>query len=1428
MDGTSANSRLSRTFCSIRGATACPFATSRLKLKGGGLPPGQDYPQGLNDILMPKYRGAREVAIQSLGTEIQSHDETIYNFAKAALEVIRLIAFEKHPSKVDARIDAQTLEPDKLSVKFEKSELEPNIKLELFEPGAKFERSEFESNIKPELFEPGTKFKISELEPNFQSLSARMVACEEHNSKAVAKTKTQDRELFELRAENCHLHYLVAETENEIEVKEKLAALNGTSIEACSSIKMATIVANSLRTKHLLSTEVTTTTHCELTSKGLNILEERMTPTRTGPSPTPIPRTLIGKEVAFGAPRQDCFLRALYTAMKGSQLHIGETNALHRSDPYAQRLNSTRSTERITKDLIVPLNKMLARDHPGVQPLKIDKPTTADQAIACLNFLRITGCFIDHVHRKVTLINLMAKNDLRPYITSENADDAFLKRYASNNRAVVVEIISYDTRTTPPHVEPTAHVEPMAKNAYPLNHRTSWKVSEPHTSLFDMEELARIIEAYCTRSTENAIKAPYSFVTNYGHAIISPEIMVALPTAMGADNEPPPFGSTPKTAAGKVSQEGRTSAPLASATEDGPGREHHRNRDADLSNLGSVLEEGSVTPQANIEAPQVTTAMLERTIAAMADRFGQAMKAEIHTLRSEFNSAIGSLDDKFATRMQIMAEEFDKSLQIITADVGKIKDGLDPGNPPLTAPRPNMRPQQSPGSGPRYTGVNGGASARDNATPPGSRQPERQGDAPAPGTAPPIGTALSTTKTAEDGDGTPVVKIHVYSIFTAHEDSGRHQMIGSEYGRLGRTSRTPMLQQILSQYRVIELSADDSGELVRIQDSRERNNTVERMLVNYRQIVPHQQFQYLSGHSNIIPFPALDWSTYHIESIPTHVMLVRIHSGMSVLNTHADVTAERRLANQAEARVAHNDWMTVNDGMQSLLNLGTGSLTPMVSVIQRMIEYTSTNAEFPIRNELNILLNRYPHAVLDNSFAIREPNSHISRSDSPTDYERQRTSKVRDMPIYQLMAIMQDYKWKGPKGMQVWHLTILVAWISGDAGESLQSFLVMCQPAEFLLVFTKLIIKYSEERFPRMRDMFSSSSDELRAIARTEGRKIETAQAASQLAAMNTGQDTSDNMEVANAFNSCLPEMLLTLRRVISDVNTNEAQARDEIRWLLNIKKTPGMSDATFIHEVSQRLRNYFLLLGNDHFEKAVRVELRSFLSLVARQLETDCHIRRLMIETANYVAKSLKLDELNESIKEIKLRNNGSVYSVALSEKLVENEDDFQFLFQAAAGTNQAGKLIMSILAGTARKLPKRTRLGTSIGPDGQAETNDVMGISATTPLGLPILNMYYPLGNHDIFTVNTPLPTSSHGRKLATTVDMEAVRTVPQTAPSQADLQRLQTQISQTNASQADLQRLQTQISQTTADTKHLVSIMAKHLNNATPKPLQHAAPP
>ena len=128
---------------------ACPFATSRLKLKGGGLPPGQDYPQGLNDYLMPKYRGAREVAIQSLGTEIQPHDETIYNFAKAALEVIRLIAFEKHPSKVDARIDAQTLEPDKLSVKFEKSELEPNIKLELFEPGAKFERSEFESNTKP-------------------------------------------------------------------------------------------------------------------------------------------------------------------------------------------------------------------------------------------------------------------------------------------------------------------------------------------------------------------------------------------------------------------------------------------------------------------------------------------------------------------------------------------------------------------------------------------------------------------------------------------------------------------------------------------------------------------------------------------------------------------------------------------------------------------------------------------------------------------------------------------------------------------------------------------------------------------------------------------------------------------------------------------------------------------------------------------------------------------------------------------------------------------------------------------------------------------------------------------------------------------------------------------------------------------------------
>ena len=76
-------------------------------------------------------------------------------------------------------------------------------------------------------------------------------------------------------------------------------------------------------------------------------------------------------------------------------------------------------------------------------------------------------------------------------------------------------------------------------------------------------------------------------------------------------------------------------------------------------------------------------------------------------------------------------------------------------------------------------------------------------------------------------------------------------------------------------------------------------------------------------------------------------MLVRIHSGMSVLNTHADVTAERLLANQAEAHVAHNDWMAVNDGMQSLLNLGTGSLTPMVTVIQRMIEYTQALSTRP-------------------------------------------------------------------------------------------------------------------------------------------------------------------------------------------------------------------------------------------------------------------------------------------------------------------------------------------------------------------------------------------------------------------------------------------------------------------------------------------------
>ena len=551
-----------------------------------------------------------------------------------------------------------------------------------------------------------------------------------------------------------------------------------------------------------------------------------------------------------------------------------------------------------------------------------------------------------------------------------------------------------------------------------------------------------------------------------------------------------------------------------------------------------------------------------------------------------------------------------------------------------------------------------------------------------------------------------------------------------------------------------------------------------------------------------------------------------------LVRDHPDVRHERRRANQANARVAHNTWMSTRDGMQQLLNLGTGSLTPMVSVIQRMIQYTSTDAEFPIRNELNILLNRYPHAALNNFATIMEPNSRVSRSDSSSDHDKHRISKVRDMPIYQLMSIMQDYKWKGPKGMQIWHLTILVAWISGDAGESLQTFLAICQPAEFLLVFTKLIIKYSEERFPRMRDMFSTASEELRAIARTEGRKIETAQASSQFAAMSAGPDESDNMEVANAFNSCLPEMLLTLRRVVSDVNTNEAQARDEIRWLLNIEKTPGMSDATFIHEVSQRLRNYHMLLGKDHFEKAVRAELRSFLSLVSRQLEADCHIRRLMIETANYVANALEIDKLDECVKEINLRNNGTAYGdVAQSEKLVESEDDLQFLFQAACGVNKAGKLIMSILNGTARKLPKRARRGTSIGPDGNAETDDVMVISENTPLGLPILNMYHALGNHDIFTVNAPLPTSSHGRKLATTVDMEALAVVQQPAPAQSDMQRLQESVmavQQTVSDKADLHRMRSQISQTSADVRQLVNIMATRLGNATPEQLQHATPP
>ena len=1211
------------------------------------------------------------------------------------------------------------------------------------------------------------------------------------------------------------------------QVRDKLEILNGTTMDAVDSAKTATMMVTSLRRRYFLSTEATRPNHYALISKGLYVLEEHMTASPQKASPTPFPRTLVGRDVEFGSKRQDCFLRALYTAMKGTALHPGDTDTLHTSNPCIDRLNSTRSAKRITDDLITPLNKMLARDHPGVRFLQIDEPTTGDQVMACLRFLRLTGCFIDHVNRRVTLLTFTTPGELPSYVASEDPDEAFLKKYASNNRAVVVEIISYSNRTVAPGDKPTAHVEPMAKDVFPRN-PNSWNTPEPHTSLFDMEELAAVIEVCCTRGTSNATKKPYSFIPNFGPAITA-DNKDALPSAMGADEEPPTFGSgTPRTATGKVSKESKSSAPRASATKEGPGREHTRSRDADPSTLDAVVEEGNVTIQSNTEDAgdeAITMAKLRKMVAEMSSQFGQAMNREINTLQTEVQKDmreiqkdmrgiqmdVRTFEGKVESAMDSLQRDMDKSLHAVNAKV----DAIEHDKSPPTAPRTNVRPPQPPGSRPRYAGEDGSVSGT-----------------PAHGATAPRGTMLNTTRGMENGDDPPSMRVHIYSIFTAHEDNNRHQVIGSEFGRLGRASRTPSLQHVLSQFRILELDDDESGELSRIQDPREQHATVERALFNYGQIDPDLDFQHLAGHSTLIPFPEADWSTYYIQSKPTHILMVRIHSGMSMLNADLAGDDERRLANQANARVAHNTWMSTRDGMQQLLNLGTGSLTPMVSMIQRMMDYTSTNAELPIRNELNILLNRYPHATLDNSAAIREPNSRISRSDSSSDHDTPRRSKVRDMPIYQLMSIMQDYKWKGPKGMQIWHLTILVAWISGDAGESLQTFLAMCQPAEFLLVFTKLIIKYSEERFPRMRDMFSTASEELRAIARTEGRKIETAQASSQLAAISAGPDGSDNMEVANAFNSCLPEMLLTLRRVVSDVNTNEAQARDEIRWLLNIEKTPGMSDATFIHEVSQRLRNYHMLLGKDHFEKAVRAELRSFLSLVSRQLEADCHIRRLMIETANYVAKALEIDKLDECVKEINLRNNGTAYGdVAQSEKLVESEDDLQFLFQAACGVDKAGKLIMSILNGTARKLPKRARRGTSIGPDGNAETDDVMVISENTPLGLPILNMYHALGNHDIFTVNAPLPTSSHGRELATTVDMEALAVVQQPAPAQSDMRRLQESVmavQQTVSDKADMHRLNNQINQTSADVRQLVNIMATRLGNATPEPLQHAAPP
>ena len=580
--------------------------------------------------------------------------------------------------------------------------------------------------------------------------------------------------------------------------------------------------------------------------------------------------------------------------------------------------------------------------------------------------------------------------------------------------------------------------------------------------------------------------------------------------------------------------------------------------------------------------------------------------------------------------------------------------------------------------------------------------------------------------------------------------------------------------------------------------------------------------------SAIVPYPG-GWPAPGHGARPENMMLARVH--MYPVEIAANINADLDVAQFTRyARLFLNDWYG-----------RAFSPSESVSACHVAAGLTAYRArsddEAAIMPMLYTLITATDFTPPTAPRTVRSSSSRRSTGDAGVDAElyQGRFPDLKKFLYYQILDLPDNpmKEWPPRVSMQLWHLNIVLYFTSGAVGVSFP-LLAQFGPDALVSNIVTLVKDASSKRFDRLRNLYESHKVTLNRM---------TSDAIRSLHEIIEAGGTPADMQAALILSLC--SIFLYLRSVPYGRDP-QRMADLEIRRLLDIKKAPGIADATWLVEASSRLHNWRTLHGVI-MSMSLQKELRDFLYNIAAQLEEKNMekfveiMNDMMVGWAksHYDGDLTKIPGIGDvgMVRQIDL--GGDVrFAVSLIEKITDLSKIH------AAGTEHlngdAGKLLEQVLAhAITRWVPDEWHTG-MLAADGSAAPDSLLllqgdcydksrNMLTTTSTRLLLVN--------DALADREPFPMLGSTASATNTADnvndeRKAHIAMLKDAPkSQVDLHA---ELVSLRESQATLQKNVTrhfeenarELSQlgllTRANTENSAGPLMKHAENPTPEPI------